>query len=260
VDCEQENMSDRYFATNELKDAVFSLKIVNEMLSKVREDSDYWKWVFIALHNSLQGFMVTSLCPVNDFAVMQPTPEPRKCSIAGECCVKQRRPWGSREEWEAFLRGESKTRPQPFRLLGFMDLYNQIKDQKHMRHFYYQAFVPTDTQTDSVRRLNKELRNNFVHFRPKMMCRPTEIFPRIARDVVDVISFLAVDSGNVRWGFQDQLCEEASRLIKDILRRLDEIEQCYKNPPTEAPSEDPERDKRVGIRDETALVNGRIRE
>jgi len=237
-------MADHYFATNELKDAVFSLKIVNEMLTKVREDSLYWKWVFIALHNSLQGFMVTCLCPFNDFAVMQPAPKPPKCSVTGGCCVKQERPWGSREEWEAFCRGESEIQPKLPRMLGFMDLYNRITDRDHMEQFSccYQAFEPAGTQTDSVKRLNKELRNPLVHFRPKMMCRPVEKFPRITRDIIKIIDFMAFESDAISWSTSsaEQLCSETKGLIKDILGRLDELEEHHKTAPKKDQAANPE--------------------
>jgi len=235
-------MADHYFATNQLKDAVFSLKIVNEMLTKVREDSLYWKWVFIALHNSLQGFVVTCLCPVNDFAVMQPAPKKRKCCIREEKYCVGKRDCGSAEEWEAFWRGESEIVPKRFKILDFMRLYERIKKPKYMECLSGKPFRPTGTQTDSVKRLNKELRNPLVHFRPKMMCRPVEKFPRITRDIIQTIVFLAFESETVWWSTtsDERLCSETKGLIKDILGRLDELEEHHKTAPKKDQAANPE--------------------
>ncbi len=47
--------------TDELKEAIFSLEMVAEQVLKIHIDTYRWKWVIIALHNAVQGFMVLSL-------------------------------------------------------------------------------------------------------------------------------------------------------------------------------------------------------
>ena len=52
---------DFYASFDEQRDAVFSLQLVSELLEKTEANPQYWKWVIIALHSSLQGFMVLAL-------------------------------------------------------------------------------------------------------------------------------------------------------------------------------------------------------
>jgi hypothetical protein len=48
-------------STDELTDAVFSLRIVSEYLDKVESEPLYWKWIVIVFHNALQSLMVAIL-------------------------------------------------------------------------------------------------------------------------------------------------------------------------------------------------------
>jgi hypothetical protein len=52
----------------------------------------------------------------------------------------------------------------------------------------------TDSQKDSIRRLKKTLRNNFEHYVPRSWSIEIHGLPQISMDVLDVISFLAVDT------------------------------------------------------------------
>jgi hypothetical protein len=52
----------------------------------------------------------------------------------------------------------------------------------------------TDSQKNSIRRLKKTLRNNFEHYVPRAWSIEIHGLPQISMDVLDVISFLAVDT------------------------------------------------------------------
>lgn len=49
---------DNRLDTDEALEAVLSLEMVRDQLLKVEQNLHYWKWVIIALHNALQGYMV----------------------------------------------------------------------------------------------------------------------------------------------------------------------------------------------------------
>jgi len=59
------------FLDNE-SDIIVSLKIVNWSLQQVNNDSDYWKWVIIALHSAIQNAMIVALVSVNTALVYSP--------------------------------------------------------------------------------------------------------------------------------------------------------------------------------------------
>jgi len=58
---EEQDTLEIWISTDELKDAVFSLRIVNDLLERVRSDPFFWKWIVIILHNALQTLMVAVL-------------------------------------------------------------------------------------------------------------------------------------------------------------------------------------------------------
>jgi hypothetical protein len=58
---EEQNGPKIPMSSDELTDAVFSLRIVSEFLDKVGSEPLYWKWIVIILHNALQSLMAAIL-------------------------------------------------------------------------------------------------------------------------------------------------------------------------------------------------------
>lgn len=186
-------MTQLALTTDTLHDAVFSLRMTAECLDKVAEDSRYWKWVIIALHNSLQGFMVNALRLVDDSAVLA-----------------------------------ERATDSPAWLVKFNTLYERIKNPSFMEPpFDGKAFEPKGTQDESVKRLNSELRNTFMHFTPKFSLSLCWEYIPVVRDVTGVISFLAFDSENVLWFGDDDPFSQTKNLIERIMARLNELQKIY---------------------------------
>lgn len=244
-------MSNLFLATNELTDAVFSLRMVAECLATVKEESHYWKWVIIALHNSLQGFMVSALCQGNDFPIME-SAAPKVCPHCSlETELPDQRDWGSLEEWRRFYFDPSrdhgnKTVPKAPRLVSSQTLYKRIKTPAYMERFCdSKAFRPQGTQGGSVNRLF-EKRNAFVHFTPKFALPICQGYLPIVKDVTAVISFLALESGNILWPGPedpDDLRSQTERLVTDIGAMTDELDKYYTAESKKKPPPDPELDE-----------------
>jgi hypothetical protein len=194
--------------TNELKDAVFSLRMVAECLAKVKEESHYLKWVIIALHNTLQGFMVSALCNGNDFPVIESV----KAKII-ECPA-----CGHKTELQA-LKNE--------RLIPFGTLYKRIKSPYYMQRVVFgKPFRPSGTQGKSVKKLIVWMRNSFIHFTPKgLFLRPLFYLP-VVKDVIDVVSFLALESGNIFFN-PEVLRSQTEKLIEEIRVITNELDKYY---------------------------------
>jgi hypothetical protein len=207
------------FNTDTLKDAIFSLHMTAECLDNVANDSHYWKWVIIALHNSLQGFMVNALCFGNDLPVLD------KRSL---------------REWMDWRR-DPDSNPPPGRrwLVKFPQLYKRIKKPKYMGVWGGKAFEPKGTQDASVKTLINDMRNYFIHFKPAFMTSSGWQYLPVVKDVTEVISFLALESDTISWFGGDDPRERTNRLIEQIMARLNELEQTYadeiKNPPPPDP-------------------------
>jgi hypothetical protein len=94
--------------TDELRDAIVSLELVSEVLPRTMVAVHLWKWVIIAHHNALQGFMVLSLQGSSGLRVL----------------TKK-----SAEEWmEAYESGDGSY-PEPM-LDWFPNLYKNIKSDR----------------------------------------------------------------------------------------------------------------------------------
>ncbi len=182
----------QWFRTDEALEAVLALEMVAELLTKASENLYYWKWVVIALHNSLQGFMVLSLQGTDGLNVLTTN------------CAK---------EWLLAYEQKNGLYPKP-KLEPFLGLYTRIKSKRMLLYTTSRRFHPKGTQTSSVKKLN-ELRNEFIHFVPKSWLIEISGLPRIVLDCVNTIEFLALECGNVIW-----YDESLEKRTKEVIAQL----------------------------------------
>jgi hypothetical protein len=189
----EENKMNLWLRTDEHLEAVVSLEMVSATLPRVMEDVHYWKWVIIALHNALQGYMVLALTGPNGLNVLK-----EKC----------------RQEWITARQRGDKIMPER-RLDDFLTLYKKIKrDDLMLIYMGSQSFKPGGTQTENIKLLN-ELRNDFIHFLPKFLSLDVQGLPRTVNDCIDMIEFLAFECGNILW-----LEEENETKTKDVILKI----------------------------------------
>jgi len=120
-----------------------------------------WKWVVISLFGALYGFAVCAC---------------KGTSPSNVTC---------------------KTKSGKMKLISFDDALKlcQRPDWMHMTVFS-KHLVLTDQQKKSVERLKEGLRNNFEHYIPTGWSIEIHGMPQMAIDVLEVIRFLALDTGN----------------------------------------------------------------
>lgn len=189
---------DNWIVTDEAQEAVFALEMVSEQLHRVIESSYQWKWVIIALHSTLQGFMVLALQGTNGL-----NPLRNKCA---------------REWMAAYERGDG-TFPER-QLDNFLNLYKKIKSDRMKMYVNSQPFKPRATQTRSVKMLNR-LRNDFIHFVPKGWSLEISSLPQIMQDCIDIISFLAFECGNIIW--HEEVLEDRAKELIDLIRHQTDV-------------------------------------
>lgn len=201
--------------TNEEIEAVRALEMVAKLLPTVEHDAYQWKWVLIALHNAVQGFMVLSLqgtWPVRVFMEAHA----KKAIEAYEQEVAK--PRDERDYERMFLSGK---------LDYFLNLYEKIQSDEQMGQFVTsRTFRPDGTQTQSMEQLN-EKRNGFMHFVPISTTMYVGDFPTVLGDCVALMSFLAFDSQNVTWGIQDQLEEQTRTLLDQVRTQASRLASMY---------------------------------
>lgn len=177
--------------TDALTDAVNSLEFVARIVPGTKEKLSDWKWVFVSLQSSLQGFMVNALVGTSFQNVLDSND----------------------------------------RLLDFWGLYKRIKsDQWMCRYTNSKSFKPIGTQGQSVSELNK-YRDEFTHYTVKDWTIAPSVmatFPRILDDITAVVYFLAYESNNVHWFNTDGRLEEQTReLITQLHLEAENISRAY---------------------------------
>lgn len=185
------------------QDAIVSLELVGEQLPRVMTDALHWKWVILALHSALQGFMVLAL---------------RGTSALNTLTQESAKRW-----IEAHEKGEGYPRTK---LDWFPSLYAKIQSDRMMMYHGSKPFVPAGTQGRSVDNLN-QLRNFFVHFLAHLSLDVSG-WPQMVIDTVEIIEFLAFESGNVLWR-EESLRERTKALTRLVRQQALELEAHYRD-------------------------------
>jgi len=120
-----------------------------------------WKWVSIALHGALYGFAVCVLKGTNYERVL----EKNKKGIG--------------------------------RLISFDEAVKRCQKSEYVKMTIdSKALILCDGQKESIRVLKDILRNNFIHYVPSNWSIEIHGCPKMAIDVLGIISFLVFESGN----------------------------------------------------------------
>lgn len=166
--------------TDETREAVFSLEFVAEIAPSVVDDVYRWKWVIIALHNSVQAFMVMALRESTNVRVLTKK-SAKKLS----------------DSLHQFSQGGEFTWPEE-RLDQFLNLYDKTKGEAMTQNVFGRKFEAQDIHDKSMKMLN-EVRNDFIHFVPKRWNLEVNGLPSVCLACLDVIHFLGWESHNVLW-------------------------------------------------------------
>ncbi len=183
-------MSEKWFRADEREDAVASLKLYIDSVSKIKSDVVYWKWVIISLHSAVQSIMAFHLGFGNDLLVM------------------------SQEDAEAWLEAHENGEAYPeTKMDSFLNLYKKIKKHEILGY----KFVPSGQEGKSIKRLNW-FRNGFVHFMPKGWSIEMSGMPEICLDCLSIIKKLNEGSLVARWEDEDQANIFSSLLTEAIVK------------------------------------------
>jgi len=144
-----------------------------------------WKWVILALHGALYGFAISSLRGTNPNRVTYKTEKGKEKLISFEEAIK---------------------RAQQPRYMSMTTV------SKHLEL--------GGQQKESIRKLHKVFRDNFVHYVPAAWVIEIHKLTQIAIDCLDAARFLALDTGNyVHLNTEQeqkvaQLVDEAKEFLK----------------------------------------------
>lgn len=209
--------------TDELTDAVFSLRLLSELLDKVESENLYWKWILIVLHNSLQSFMVAAL------------QHSGRAAIAAD---KRKDDKQVLKRWEAFLscseerdriREQNKPLVEP-RQSDFLGLYENIKllfGDARFSFLFLTQFRPTDEENQRIKLLN-EFRNHFIHYRPGIKAEDILQYPRLVLNGLMLAEYIVSESESLIWPELEDLEEQARRLIPAIRAQASSLDSKFR--------------------------------
>ena len=180
---ESSDSESEWLITNESVVVVSDFEMFSEQLRRAIADSHRWKWTIIALHSGIQGMMVLALKGSNGLNVLREE---------------------DKEKWLEWHYGDQSDELglREMKLAGFPTLYKGIKGDQMLLYTHSQRFVPRGTQGKSIKTLNR-LRNEFIHFTPKVWALEPGGLPAIVSDCLEIAEFLAWHSGNVSFPEQD---------------------------------------------------------
>lgn len=175
------------------------MQMAARFAADVQSDLHAWRRVVIALRSAAQSAMVLSLRHGNGLL-----------ALTDKCFA----------EWmEAYEKNET---PPPERLDSYLNLYGKVKHRKTGQIGGNTRFVPRGAEGTDIKRLNS-LRNDFIHCTPKRWSLEVLGLPRICLSAARLISFLALETTNVRWHSEEprQALEAAHAYFVASMRALD---------------------------------------
>jgi hypothetical protein len=195
-------MRNKYLKTDHWQDAVASLESAQEFCVRITNDEYQWKWLLIATHSCVQGFMAIALDHGNGLLVMRDN---------------------IREKWLKAL--EQDTQFPIEKMDYFLSLYGKVKSDAVCVYVGSKKFISLESHDYSMSKLN-ELRNNFIHFSPKGWSIELIGLPSVILKCIEVAKFLAFDSFNTIW-HDGELRDRAERAFTFLIAELKTIETIY---------------------------------
>jgi hypothetical protein len=185
-------MSDinKYLILNEERNAIDYLNHALLFLNEVEKDKISLKWFIIAFHGALYSFMLLALQ-----------------GIDSEQIYKESIP---------VLEEKEKTPMEEFelkRILTFKDAYKLLKKEKNMANIPYN---PSGIQDICITKLNNELRNQMIHFKPMTLGYEAWYPARVCLPLTEVLKFCITKTSTAayeKYGVQKTLNEIKKLLV-----------------------------------------------
>ena len=179
----------KWLRLTEKTNALDYLEKAYSFISQTETDVFAWKWVILALHSALYGFAICACQGTNRYNV------------------------------------SFKTKKGKEKLIDFNKALKLCQNPNWMRMYIFSKHLQlSKQQEESVRRL-KEIRDEFEHYIPTSWIIEIHGMPCITIDVLEVIRFLALYTGNVR------LTQNKRKKVKSIIfqsKRILKQSQLYK--------------------------------
>jgi hypothetical protein len=173
--------ADNWLRLDELENAIDNLEMCHGFLATIRSELR-WKWAILAWHQALYGFAICAIQGTNGLSV---------------------------------LRDPAKHNSQ---LISIHEAVERCRDPQFLRPGATPLNM-SDGETKAIKRLIKEFRNGFEHFRPAAWSIEASGMPTLMLRGLRVLRGIAINSGSVVYyeDSQQTRVTEALDLLDAIL-------------------------------------------
>jgi uncharacterized protein (DUF3820 family) len=191
-----------YLRTDTRKDAVNSLLIAHELAVSVISNEQKWKWLVVAVHSGVQGFMVLALERGNALLTLR------------------------KDVAKKWLKAYSEDKEYPEGKLDyFLELYEKIKSDAVEGLVDSSRFTAEPRHDASMERLNR-WRNDFIHFTPKGWSIPLLGLAGTCLDCLDVVEHLGWKSNTFIW-YEEPIERKAAHALAGLRQELENLKKYY---------------------------------
>lgn len=217
----------KFLRVTEEINALDFLEKAGRFIIETENNSIAWKWVILSLHGALYGFAIcackgTSPERVIDFkrkskishaleilpheietkgfpqnVKINYDPQKKRVIFKGVMSDDVRRLLVGLSKNDLYQEAINKIYLESHRLISFGEAIKRCQDPSWMQMTIMSRPLQfSNEQKESIEVLKHLLRNNFEHYIPKVWSIEIHGMPQIAIDLLDVIRFLAVETGN----------------------------------------------------------------
>ncbi len=209
----------RYLRLTEETNALDCLERACIWLQEVEQDVMLWKWVILALYGAVYGFAVSACRGTNPENVREkpqgkePQYSEDEASILAQVSLDPEVRRAASEELEKYKKRRKKEDDE--RLLSFQKVIELSQNAAYVSN----PLQLTDQEKRSLDSLHK-LRNKLVHYFPKLWSLELHYLPLMAKNVLRVIRFLALES-NIYTCLEEGERAKVEKLIAQALAAIE---------------------------------------
>jgi hypothetical protein len=173
---------------SEESNALDYLEKTVEFIERVEANPTDWKWVLLALHGALYGFMICSLKGTDHANVLEP-------------------------------------KRKPPRLISFPEALRRCQESSRMLMLCHSKVLTlSDEQKQSLDYIHDIFRNSFAHYQPRLWSIEAQGMPGIVSDGLDIVLFLGTEANN----YARFSTEKVKGLVNEAKARLDGLKEICK--------------------------------
>jgi hypothetical protein len=197
--------------TTRSEDCASGVEFVAELIERVGGEPGLWKWVILALDNTLQNFLIATVRHSSGHNIVEYRKKQQRLGFAAAIRLHDE---------------QGGPIPAPSdRLLDFFDLWDAAQSDSMLRFVSSKRLEPTARQEECVRWLHAQ-RSAFSHPTLDGWSVHVSDAAECVGQCVEVIEFLGFASANMLWHGGEEQAERTSAAIKRLRQACDHLSRA----------------------------------